>query len=154
MMKGRQEDDRSPFGSFAMLYFALIISLVPLLVANGFVFFTERKGFLRFTGHPIVLGSGVLLFLMTCASGVFLPPVMLLLPLLVVAVGVWPRSRRWLFVPFSCGLAALVFGLGFGVALHREQEYDQLRAMFPYESMEERLPAPSLAYHLTKVPEE
>jgi hypothetical protein len=124
-----------------VLYVALILSAVLLLIANRAVHCSRR---------PIVtVGIAGLVF---AFGPVFLmaafPPVMLLALGLVVAVGVWRLTRRgpWLFLPLSLAAALVAFGVAGYSAAEHQQVFAELRAEFPFESMEARVPEPGPAY--------
>jgi hypothetical protein len=84
-----------------------------------------------------------------------LPPVVVLYVALAVAMLPWclSRRRRWLFLPISASALVITFTLAGSSALREQQEYARLRSMFPYESMEDRLPTPRSIYRLEPVPE-
>ena len=122
-----------------MLYISLIASAVLLLFANWVVRRSRMPG--------IMMGCSV----PACAIGPFF--MMCLLPtlaiqslLLWIAFIVWRHSRRdaWFFLQLSCGATVLAYGLG-GILVYRgEREYSRLRKLYPYESMEDRVPEPRM----------
>jgi hypothetical protein len=128
-----------------MLPFALVFALILLLAANILVYYPQQRSIF------IAVGLGVIV--LPAVAYIFLPPVIVLFPLLGVSLSLWPRSRAWLFLPYSGALAALVFGMAFWIALRGEQGFARMREQYPYESMEERVPEPRPAYRPAKMPE-
>src|SRR5258707_13023424 len=74
---------------------------------------------------------------------------------LLVAQLLWyaGRSRRWLLLPLSCVATAAAFGIAGWSAPEEQQRYARLREQFPYESMEERLPAARAAFRPEQLPD-
>jgi hypothetical protein len=122
----------------AVLYISLVVSAVLLLITNLIVKSAERP-------VPFVLMNAALFFL--AALGlclIVIPPVLLQAALIcaVVSIWGWRRWRRSVFLLLSA--AATVFAYGFfGVVAF--QETKQLQQEFPYVSMEDRLPLPSVS---------
>ena len=122
-----------------MLYISLMASAVLLLFANWVVRRSRMPG--------IVMGCAV----PACAIGPFfmmclLPTVAIQSLLLWIAIIVCRHSRRdaWFFLRLSCGATVLAYGLGGILVYQGEREYSRLRKLYPYESMEERLPEPRM----------
>lgn len=67
--------------------------------------------------------------------------------LLHVALSVWKASRRGPsdFRSLSFGAALIAFGVPAVLAYQNERGYAQLRIRYPFESLEDRLPAPKLS---------
>jgi hypothetical protein len=120
-----------------MLYLSLVLASLLLVIAN---LSARRPG--RWPVGLIFGGLG-LSFAPVCL-GFFSPPVALLFLFLLVAWLVWAaaRRRRWLFLPLSGAAAAAAFGIAGWSALEGQQEYDDLREQFPFESMQARVPEP------------
>jgi hypothetical protein len=120
-----------------MLYFSLIASAVLLLLANRVVRRSESPGL-----AVSLLGAGFVFtpFLAMCV----MPTVAIQSLLLWIAVLIWRDSGRGpsYFVKLSCGATLLAYGLAGVLVFRSEREYQRLRRLYPYESMEERVPAP------------
>jgi hypothetical protein len=86
----------------------------------------------------------VLALLMVLGFPLFFPTVALMLVFLLVALVVWRNSSRGpsYFTKLSIAATLLAFGLVGGHACWAEREYARLRKLYPYESMETRLPVP------------
>ena len=118
-----------------MLYISSILSTLLLLAAN----WIARR--LRFAGAAIVGVSFA--FLVVPFFFLFVsPPLVFQSLLLCGAVAVWRAARLGpsLFLKLSLGATLLAYGLPGILDLLREREYDRLRALYPFESMETRLP--------------
>ncbi len=118
-----------------MLIISLIASAILLLGVNLIVFRPK---------HPVartIAFSAAFVLGSACLLGV-LPVVMqgLLLALVVIA---WRASGGSLarFLRLSCGATLAAYGAAGWLAWQQEREYVRLRARYPYESMEARLPA-------------
>jgi len=120
-----------------VLYISLIMSAILLLAANWFVFRSRAP-----VGKTIGLSVGLAIapFLLLCV----LPTVALQGLLLSAAVIAWRVSGRGrlFFLRLSCGATLVSYALAGWMAWEGEREYARLRAVYPYESMEARLPAP------------
>jgi len=120
-----------------MLIISLIVSVILLLAANWFVIRARHP-----VGKTIGLSLGLALgpvFLM------FVLPTVALQGLLIsAAVIAWRFSGRGpaFFLRLSCGATLVAYGFASWMAWEGEREYARLRALYPYESMEARLPAP------------
>jgi hypothetical protein len=120
-----------------MLYFSLIVSAALLIIANWAVRRSASPGVaVSLTGAAFVFTP----FLMMC----ILPAVAIHSLLLWVAVLVWQDSDRGnsYFLKLSFGATLLAYGLAGVLVFRSEREYQRLRRLFPYESMEARVPAP------------
>jgi hypothetical protein len=120
-----------------MLYVSLIASAMLLMVANWAVRRSASPGLaVSLTGGAFVFGP----FLMMC----ILPTVAIQSLLLWIAVLIWRDSDRGpsYFLKLSCGATLLAYGLACILAFRSEREYQRLRRLYPYESMEEQVPAP------------
>ena len=128
-----------------MLYVSVALSLILMLMANVAVYGGNgwRVAF-YLCGATLAFG--------TACVGLVLPLVIILFVALAVAILPWFR-RRWLFHPISALAMIITFVLVGSSALCDQQEYARLRSMFPYESMEDRLPTPRSTYHLEPIPE-
>jgi hypothetical protein len=118
-----------------MLFISLTLSALLLLIANWFA------GRTRLSGAMIVCSSLAFLvgpFFLMCV----LPAVALQALLLCGATIVWYERGRdpASFLRLSCGATLVAYGLSGIMVLGTEREYARLRARYPYESMEGRLP--------------
>ncbi len=130
-----------------MLLFSLTGSVLLLLIVNWFAW-TEEHGFACVVGSCAVFLAGSL-FLMC-----LLPALGIQSVLLGIAAGVW-RSKRWsprLFLGLSSGATLAAYLLAGILVLASEREYARLRTLYPYESMEARLPGPEPAQGTTGLP--
>ena len=61
-----------------------------------------------------------------------------------IALAVWPRVRHQVrsFVPLAGAALVVAYGLAGWAATGTMARYDRLREQYPYESMEDRVPAP------------
>jgi hypothetical protein len=122
-----------------MLYAALILSLIQLSVANWIVWRARHPG----TGVVCAsLAFGLGPFFLTC----LLPAVALQALLLCGAVAVWRGSRRGprFFLALSIGATLAAYSFAGCMVVESERKYARLRALYPYESMEDRLPLPKV----------
>ncbi len=120
-----------------MLYISLIVSTVLLLIAN---WLAKRSG----NATATIIGSSLAFVLLPFFTMCLLPAVALQGLLLCVAVIICRvthggYSRFW---PLSCGATLVAYGLAGILVVQSEREYARLRALYPYESMEARLPRP------------
>jgi hypothetical protein len=122
-----------------MLFISLFFSAVMLVFANWFVY---RRSFAvaRTIAVSLLLAVGPMLMML------FLTPVVIQGLLTALAVIAWRSSGRRpvVFLRLSCGIVLLAYGFAGRLAWQSEQEYARLRRLYPYESMERRLPAPKL----------
>jgi hypothetical protein len=129
----------------AMLYVALslILSALLLLFANGIAWHVRHSGALFVCSSLLVL-IGLIEF----------PAVLLQGLMLGGAAIVWRASGRgsFFFLPLSCGATLVAYGLLAMFALPSEREYARLRVLYPYESMEGRLPMPKPIQSRTTLP--
>lgn len=118
-----------------MLYFLLIASAFLLVVTNRFAYRSNRPAG-RITIFCLVCAFGQL------CLGFLVPLVSLEALLLILALGVWQRSGRGpeYFRSLSLGSAGLVLAMATVIALRSEWDYERLRARYPYQSMEGRVP--------------
>ncbi len=120
-----------------MLFLSLIVSTVLLLIAN---LLARRSG----NATATIIGSSMAFVVLPFFTMCLLPAVALQGLLLCVAV-IFCRiahggySRFWLL---SCWATLLAYGLAGILVAQSEREYARLRALYPYESMEARLPRP------------
>jgi hypothetical protein len=120
-----------------MLIISLILSALLLLIAN----LLARRS--QHAGMPIVCSCAAFaigpLFL-AC----FLPTVAMQGLLLGVGTMVWRATRRGPadFLKLSIGATLVAYGLSGIMVFQSERTYASLRARYPYESMEVRLPSP------------
>jgi hypothetical protein len=120
-----------------MLYFSLIASAVLLILANRAVRRSASPGIaVSLTGAAFVFTP----FLMICV----LPAVAIQSLLLWIAVLIWQISDRGpsYFLKLSCGATLLAYGLAGVLVFRSEREYQRLRRLYPYESMDSRVPTP------------
>jgi hypothetical protein len=118
-----------------MLYILLITSAFLLVTSNLFAFYAKSPG-------PWIISLGVVAILGPPFLNIFMLPLALIAVLLMAALGVWNRSNRGptFFLKLSSGSAVLALGLAGVMASQIEWEYDRLRALYPYQSIESRLP--------------
>jgi hypothetical protein len=117
-----------------MLYVALVLAVVLVVVANVAV---HRRGnsFWTFVFFALWFSFGLSCMGLSC------PPVLglaVLLPLLMVP-WFFTDKRPWLFLPLSIFAFVLCFGVATWYAFVDWRQYDDQRAVFPFESMEDRL---------------
>jgi hypothetical protein len=123
-----------------MLIVSLIVSGLMLLAANWIVFRARKP-----------VGKLVTLILGLALAPIFVlfvsPPVMLQGLLFALVVIVWRASKCGpsLFGSLSCAATLVAYGVAGRIAWQSQTEYARLRAIYPYESMETRLPAPKPA---------
>jgi hypothetical protein len=120
-----------------MLYVSLIVSAALLMLANRAVRRSASPGIaVSLWGAAFVFTP----FLMMC----ILPAVAIHSLLLWIAVLIWQDSDRGpsYFLKLSCGATVLAYGLAGVLVFRSEREYQRLRRLYPYESMEARVPAP------------
>jgi hypothetical protein len=130
-----------------MLYVSLVLSALLLLLAN----WAARRA--RHAGTAIVGWSLAFLvapFFLMCV----LPAVALEALLLCGATIVWRAMRRGpsFFLPLSCGATLAAYSVSGLLVLESEREYARLRVLYPYESMEDRLPGPQAVSGGTPLP--
>jgi hypothetical protein len=127
-----------------MLYLSLVLSLILLVIANLIVW-RPGKGKRNLAIFAI---SGSTFTFAPCSVATFLPPVALLYLFLLVLLLRWDAhsNRRWLFLPLSCVATVVAFGIPGLFVWAGQLEFFHLRRQFPYESMEERVPAPRPAF--------
>jgi hypothetical protein len=132
-----------------MLYVSLTLSVLLLVIANVGIL-RSSNGWLNAFGF-----IGLFFSFGTICAGFFLPPVALLFLVLAALVGIWVtcKLRPWVFLPVSCVAAAVVAGIIGQSVLHSQSRYAGLRAQYPYESMEDRLPPAKATYRLEVIPE-
>ncbi len=118
-----------------MLELLLIATAFLLIVTNWFAFRSKHPGG-WITSLCLVTAFGQI------CLGFLIPLVSLEALLLIVALVIWQASPRGpkFFLSLSVGSAVLVFGIATVMALRSEREFEQLRAEYPYQSMESRLP--------------
>jgi hypothetical protein len=120
-----------------MLYVSLIVSAALLIIANWAVRRSASPGVaVSLWGAAFVFTP----FLMMC----ILPAVAIQSLLVWIAVLVWRDSDRGpsYFLKLSCGATLLAYGLAGVLVFRSEREYQRLRRLYPYESMEARVPVP------------
>jgi hypothetical protein len=121
-----------------MLYCSLIASALLLALANWTVRRSAYPGaVISLAGAAVVVGP----FFIMCV----MPPVAMQALLLGLALVIWRVSHRdaSFFLRLSCGATLLAYALAGILVFRSEQEYARLRRLYPYESMEARLPAMS-----------
>ena len=81
------------------------------------------------------------------------PPLAITAMLLIVALVIWRMSSRGPSFFRSLSIAATLLALGIvgALAWRSGREYDRLRARYPYESMEVRLPTPKPSSRATPI---
>jgi hypothetical protein len=120
-----------------MLVISLFLSVLLLLIVNGSVWFNREAGPITFVYNlAFVIGP---IFL-----GCFFPAVAIQALLLCGAAIIWRSSDRGLlrFLALSCGATLIAYGVAGVIVLRTEREYARLRVLYPYESLETRLPTP------------
>ncbi len=118
-----------------MLYMALVLSAIYLLLANRVA---------RHARYPFlsILGWGALFTIGPIFLVLFLPPLAWQTGLLLVAVPIWHRYGKSpaSFVWLSAAATALAYVWPVWTAIEYYREVEQLRAQYPLESMDARLP--------------
>ncbi len=120
-----------------MLYISLIMSAALLIIVNWIVRRSASLGVaVGLTGAAFVF----IPFLTMC----ILPAVAIQSLLVLIAVLLWRDSGRAPsnFVKLSCSATLLAYGLAGVLVFRSEREYQRLRRLYPYESMEARVPGP------------
>jgi hypothetical protein len=137
-----------------MLVISLVLGFILLTLANVAIWRPQRC-----PAWPSVLAfvlCGLAFAIGPAAIGLFfLPPValeFLLLGVAMIACGVLRCGPRF-FVPASGLVTMIAFGIPTWFALEAQREYSRLRGKYPYESMEERLPAPGSVSATEPLPE-
>jgi hypothetical protein len=115
-----------------MLVISLFLSLILLLVANVAIRRSRRPLV------PVLLATAALA-IGPCLAFIVLPVLVWQALLLLIAVGVaqgsgWRPAR---FTQISCAVTLLAYGVAAGFAWHQAS---RLLELFPYASMEDRLP--------------
>jgi hypothetical protein len=133
LLSGRHQVQEARF----MLFIALILSALFLLTVNWFAWRS------RHAAKTIVCSSVAVLvgpFFLMC----ILPPLALQALLLCGATLLWRATHRGytFFLALSCGATLVAYGLSGIMVLQSERAYARLRARYPYESMEGRVPLP------------
>src|SRR6516165_6757833 len=106
-----------------MLFISLISSLVLLAIANLAI---RLK-------HPLAIvglcGLGLAFWPTLFERGSFVPPVLIQVCLLLVALGVWQRFYRsgWSLLALSLAATRAAYIIPMGMALQTEQEYARFR---------------------------
>ncbi len=119
-----------------MLYVSLILAAVLLASTNGIAYGARSPG-------GKIVGVCLVFLLGLPFLGLILQPVVILAAFLPVAVIVRKESaRRGRFLRLSLGVTLVAFGLATLLALDDARRYERLRAAYPFESMEGRVPAP------------
>lgn len=120
-----------------MLFISLILSTLLLLAAN---WLARRSRDAQVTIFGTSFAFLIAPFFLMCIS----PPLALQSLLLCAAVVVWGSTSRGpsFFLKLSLGATLIAYGLSGILVFQSEREYSRLRAIFPYESMESRLPIP------------
>ncbi len=88
------------------------------------------------------MGVGVQ-FVFQCSGIDALPPLALQAALVAIAGVLWQlsRLRQWSFIPLGCGATLLAYGIvGYSAWQDIQRQLGSLRAHFPFESLEDRLP--------------
>jgi hypothetical protein len=125
-----------------MLFMSLTVSALLLFAANWFVFRARKP-----------VGKAVWLCLTFTFAPFFamciLPPVAIQSLLLAGAVGIWRVSRRGprFFLRLSGAATLAAYACAAWLAWQSEHEYARLRSIYPFESMEQRVPAPKHEAH-------
>jgi hypothetical protein len=128
-----------------MLYISLVLSLILLVFAYQYVRRPERPP----AGFSV---CGLALIFLFC--GVVFHAVALHLVLLTVALVLWRNlsGDPRLAFPVLLIPTAVAYGITGWFALEEQRKFADLRARFPYESLEERLPLPQRAVRPDKLP--
>jgi hypothetical protein len=121
-----------------MLYLSIPVSIILIAVGQ----FAARH-------HPepirwdIVVGAGISVGLLGCAGFLLVPPLVMCVFLLVSLIA-WKfvRQRRRSFLPFSIGSLVGAYAVCGYVALGTVERFQHIRHQYPYQSMENRVPAP------------
>ncbi len=120
-----------------MLYFSMMASAVLLLLANWAVRRSASPGLaVSLCGAAFVFTPVLIMCI--------LPAVAIQSLLLWIAVLIWQASDRGpsYFLKLSCSATLLAYGLAGILVFRCEREYQRLRRLYPYESIEARVPEP------------
>jgi len=125
-----------------MLYIVVVVSTLLLLVANLIVF-RARKPVGKTVSLCLVMALGP--FFLACV----MPLVAIQGLLLTAAVVLWRNSGRGpsYFLGLSCGTTLIACVIAGSLVWKFERESAQLRSLYPFESMEVRLPVPRRDRH-------
>jgi hypothetical protein len=118
-----------------MLWKALMLSAILFAIVNRLALRSRNS-------VGAILAWCALFFVVQFNGLIALPPVLFQSLLIAGAALVWHISgrRRGAFLPLSLGATLVAYGLA-GMLVYRvEREYERLRARYPYESLEGRLP--------------
>lgn len=120
-----------------MLVASRVLTLLLLSICNGLA--RHVQGVVT-----AVVGLCVFVLVGNMATMLCFPALVFQSVLLCVAAILWRATRRGpsFFLPLSCGATLIAYGLSGLLVLQTEWVYARLRARYPYESMEGRLPVP------------
>lgn len=131
-----------------MLIAALVVSTLMLLLVNVEAY-RNKNANTSITLICVFLGLGpsCLLF--------FSPPVVLQAVLIGLALPVWRMRKRGAadFLKLSFGATTVAYAVAIIPATQMQAKYSRLRAKYPYESMESRVPTPRNAAPLRPLPQ-
>jgi hypothetical protein len=132
-----------------MLYISLVLSTILWLVAYRSIRHPER-----WPVAFLICGVGFSLGPAFLAYGFFPPVAMLFVFLLPCFLIFYVAGRKqWLFLLLSTVATGAAFGISTWSALEEQRAFAQLREKFPYESMENRAPAPRHTIPVEQLPE-
>jgi hypothetical protein len=120
-----------------MLFMSLVVSSLLVLAANWFVF-RARQPVSKTITLCLALTFGPIFMMF------FLPAVAIQGLLLTLSVVVWDVARRrpHFFLRLSLVATLAAYACAAVLAWQSQQEYARLRSLYPFESMEQRVPAP------------
>jgi hypothetical protein len=133
-----------------MLFVAIILSMAVLVASHS----AARPAPQSVRWGPFIGSAVGFCMLPTC--GGFLPTATILTSLaLGVALLIWPRVRhrvRW-FLPLSASTFAAACSVSLLIAANDMTRYAEMREKYPYESMEDRVPAQAVGSRRAALPE-
>jgi hypothetical protein len=130
-----------------MLFISLILSTLLLLIAN----WLARRA--RPSSGSII-GTSTVFLVGSVFTMCFLPALAVQSLLFCLATVVWGAGRRSpsRFLALSGGATLVAYGFSGIIVFQTERTYASLRARYPYESMEARLPSPDVVPSRTPLP--
>jgi hypothetical protein len=114
----------------------LLIIVAFLLVTTNLIAFKAKRPSGKILGVCLVIAFGQVFL------GFWIPMATLLPLLLIAALGIWRCTSKGpsYYLGLSAGAALIVFAIATGMALRSEREYERLRTLYAYQSIENRLP--------------
>jgi hypothetical protein len=135
-------------GEGIVLYWSIVLSLILLALA----IFATRGG--RWRLIPLFVCGLIFTFGPPIAFGLGYPAVayqFVVLAILAPTLRATGRGEQ-LAAPVAVATTGLIYGLATWTALEHHFEYNRLRTLYAYESMEDRLPVPDGTLRTTPLP--